>query len=59
MDIHLQSYVVHKKLAHGGSSQLIEQSHTLEKVSDVLREVEKTLSMVLKSRKEDWKPAGY
>ncbi|XP_073345268.1 5-hydroxytryptamine receptor 3A-like [Pagrus major] len=43
----------------GSSNQLTEESHALEKVSDELREVEKTLSLVLKSRKEEAKPAGY
>ncbi|XP_028424342.1 5-hydroxytryptamine receptor 3A-like [Perca flavescens] len=42
----------------GNSSQLTDESNALEKVSDELREVEKTLLLLLNSRKEDGKP-GY
>ncbi|XP_028424341.1 5-hydroxytryptamine receptor 3A [Perca flavescens] len=42
----------------GNSSQLTDESSALEKVSDELREVEKTLLLLLNSRKEDGKP-GY
>ncbi|KAF1373665.1 hypothetical protein PFLUV_G00241310 [Perca fluviatilis] len=42
----------------GNSSQLTNESNALEKVSDELREVEKTLLLLLNSRKEDGKP-GY
>ncbi|XP_044035404.1 5-hydroxytryptamine receptor 3A-like [Siniperca chuatsi] len=41
-----------------GSSSKLTESHALEKVSDDLREVEKTLTALLNSRKEEWKP-GY
>ncbi|XP_031171639.1 5-hydroxytryptamine receptor 3A-like [Sander lucioperca] len=42
----------------GNSSQLTDESNALEKVSNELREVEKTLVLILNSRKEDGKP-GY
>ncbi|XP_035853634.1 5-hydroxytryptamine receptor 3A-like isoform X1 [Sander lucioperca] len=42
----------------GNSSQLTDESNALEKVSDELREMEKTLVLILNSRKEDGKP-GY
>ncbi|KAK9530149.1 hypothetical protein VZT92_011672 [Zoarces viviparus] len=42
----------------GNSSKLIEEYHALEKLSDELREMEKTLSMLLNNRKEEEKP-GY
>ncbi|XP_049916744.1 5-hydroxytryptamine receptor 3A-like [Epinephelus moara] len=42
----------------GSSSQLTEESNTLEKVSDELRAVEKTLTLVRKCRMEKGKP-GY
>ncbi|XP_070708058.1 5-hydroxytryptamine receptor 3A-like [Pempheris klunzingeri] len=40
----------------GSSSHLMEESHSLEKVSDELREVEKTLSLILNTRNEERKP---
>ncbi|TDG97855.1 hypothetical protein EPR50_G00212000 [Perca flavescens] len=46
------------KKGKGNSSQLTDESSALEKVSDELREVEKTLLLLLNSRKEDGKP-GY
>lgn len=49
----LVKYQVIKPLLQGSSSQLTEESRVLEKVSDELREVEKTLSLVLNSRKEE------
>ncbi|XP_054455505.1 5-hydroxytryptamine receptor 3A-like [Anoplopoma fimbria] len=42
----------------GNSSKLIEEYHALEKLSDELREMEKTLSLLLNNRKEEEKP-GY
>ncbi|XP_056286118.1 5-hydroxytryptamine receptor 3A-like isoform X1 [Pseudoliparis swirei] len=42
----------------GNSSKLTEEYHALEKLSDELREVEKTLSLLLINRKEEEKP-GY
>ncbi|XP_076616557.1 5-hydroxytryptamine receptor 3A-like [Chaetodon auriga] len=42
----------------GNSSKLIEEYHPLEKISDELRGVEKTLSLLLSCRKEEKKP-GY
>lgn len=42
----------------GSSSKLTEESHDSEKVSDDLREVLKTLTVLLNSRKEEQKP-GY
>ncbi|XP_045925748.1 5-hydroxytryptamine receptor 3A-like [Micropterus dolomieu] len=42
----------------GSSSKLMEDSHALEKLSDDLRQVEKTLTVLLNSRKEEGKP-GY
>uniref|UniRef100_UPI0014481CA3 5-hydroxytryptamine receptor 3A-like n=1 Tax=Epinephelus lanceolatus TaxID=310571 RepID=UPI0014481CA3 len=40
------------------SSKLIEEYHALEKLSDELKEMEKTLSQLLSNRKEEEKP-GY
>lgn len=45
-------------LLQGNSSKLTEEYHALEKLSDELREVEKTLSLLLINRKEEEKP-GY
>ncbi|KAM6899196.1 5-hydroxytryptamine receptor 3A-like [Lycodopsis pacificus] len=42
----------------GNSNKLIEEYHALEKLSDELREMEKTLSLLLNNRKEEEKP-GY
>ncbi|XP_070783549.1 5-hydroxytryptamine receptor 3A-like [Enoplosus armatus] len=42
----------------GSSSQLTEESHDSEKLSEELREVVKTLTELLKSKKEEGKP-GY
>ncbi|XP_032359089.1 5-hydroxytryptamine receptor 3A [Etheostoma spectabile] len=42
----------------GNSSQLTDESNALEKVSDELREVEKTLLLILNNKNEDGKP-GY
>ncbi|XP_068439547.1 5-hydroxytryptamine receptor 3A-like [Clinocottus analis] len=44
------------KESNGG--KLIEEYHAMEKLSDELREVEKTLSLLLNNRKEEEKP-GY
>ncbi|XP_073345274.1 5-hydroxytryptamine receptor 3A-like [Pagrus major] len=43
----------------GSSSQLMEESKDPEKLSDELREVVKLPSLLLNSKKEDVKPAGY
>lgn len=40
------------------NSSKIEEYHALEKLSDELREMEKTLSLLLNNRKEEEKP-GY
>ncbi|XP_019960776.1 5-hydroxytryptamine receptor 3A-like [Paralichthys olivaceus] len=40
------------------SRRLVEQDQVLEKVSDELREMEKTLSLILSSRRDEFKP-GY
>ncbi|XP_070783700.1 5-hydroxytryptamine receptor 3A-like [Enoplosus armatus] len=42
----------------GNSSKLTEEHHALEKLSDELREMEKTLTLLLSNRKEEEKP-GY
>ncbi|XP_059181173.1 5-hydroxytryptamine receptor 3A-like [Centropristis striata] len=42
----------------GNSSKMIEEYHALEKLSDELREMEKTLSLFLINRREEEKP-GY
>ncbi|XP_037611652.1 5-hydroxytryptamine receptor 3A-like [Sebastes umbrosus] len=42
----------------GNSSKLMEEYHALEKLSDELREMERTLSLLLCNRKEEEKP-GY
>ncbi len=47
-----------KPLLQGNHSKLIEDFHALEKLSDELREMEKTLSQLLSNRKEEEKP-GY
>ncbi|XP_056222306.1 5-hydroxytryptamine receptor 3A-like [Seriola aureovittata] len=45
-------------VAKENSSKLVEESHALEKVSDELKEMEKTLTLLLNSRKDEFKP-GY
>ncbi|KAA8581358.1 hypothetical protein FQN60_002939 [Etheostoma spectabile] len=47
-----------ESLLQGNSSQLTDESNALEKVSDELREVEKTLLLILNNKNEDGKP-GY
>ncbi|XP_034564111.1 5-hydroxytryptamine receptor 3A-like [Notolabrus celidotus] len=42
----------------GSSSKLMEEFHVLEKLSEELREIEKTLSLLLKNMKKEEKP-GY
>ncbi|XP_041819281.1 5-hydroxytryptamine receptor 3A-like [Chelmon rostratus] len=46
------------ELLKGSSSQLTEESHSSEKLSDELRDVLKTLTLVLNNRKDEGKP-GY
>lgn len=47
-----------KPLVQDNSTKLMEEYQTLEKVSDELRKVEETLSLLLNNRKEEEKP-GY
>ena len=47
-----------KPFLQGNSNKLVDEYHALEKLSDELREMEKTLSLLLSNRKEEEKP-GY
>lgn len=48
-----------KPFLQGNSSKLMEEYHPLEKLSDELRGMEKTLSLLLSSRKEEERPGHW
>lgn len=52
------NYLFTKPNLQDSSSKLTEDSHSLEKLSDDLMKVEKTLTVLLNSRKDEGKP-GY
>lgn len=57
----LQSIIISRStepLSQGNSGNVIEEYQALEKLSDELRKIEKTLSLLLNNRKEEEKP-GY
>lgn len=59
--IMLQSIIIShstEPLLQGNSGNVIEEYQALEKLSDELRKIEKTLSLLLNNRKEEEKP-GY
>lgn len=55
----LINYQSTKTLLQGSSSRLTDESNALEKVSDELRVVEKTLAVLLNSTKEENGKPGY
>lgn len=54
----LVNYQSTKSFLQGNSRQLVEESSGLEKILYEMKEVEKTLNLLLNSRKEEGKP-GY